>query len=336
MSAHDIQRLTKAATFAYIVLVAACMLGCTQAGGSGVAASTPGDATQQDPAPATAEDAASAEIMSGDGIGPPAISTPDVSSTRAAAEEAIQGYEDHVCVSFALVDGGDAAGFSIAGDRLVPSASMIKTAVLATFLQQTVDGRISLDESYTIKRSDIVGGTGTIQNMGAGTMLNLDQLADLMISQSDNVATNVLIDRLGMDTVNEECSALGLRGTTLRRKMMDQAAAAEGRENYTCADDQAELLLAVAEGRLVNAEASERALGYLESQTDSRGLVDGIPTGVVVAHKTGTLASVRHDGGIVFGERPYVLVVMTEGLDEPSANALIARISQAVWAAAEA
>lgn len=254
-------------------------------------------------------------------------------AVRAAVEPLVSPYGDGVAVVYTPVDAPD-GGFAINGDERMRSASMIKTLIMATLLQREADGSISLGDSYTIRESDIVGGTGSVQSMGAGTRLSLSSLAELMISQSDNVATNVLIDRLGMGAVNDEGARLGLGQTVLARKMMDTAAAAAGRENYTSASDQARILRLVASGGLVSPEASQTALACLKEQEDSEGIAQGVPSGTVVAHKTGTLDSVRHDGAIVYGKRPYVLVIMTHGMSDGVANALMARVSRAVWDAA--
>lgn len=254
-------------------------------------------------------------------------------AVRAAVEPLVSPYGDGVAVVYTPVDAPD-GGFAINGDERMRSASMIKTLIMATLLQREADGSISLGDSYTIRESDIVGGTGSVQSMGAGTRLSLSSLAELMISQSDNVATNVLIDRLGMGAVNDEGARLGLGQTVLARKMMDTTAAAAGRENYTSASDQARILRLVASGGLVSPEASQTALACLKEQEDSEGIAQGVPSGTVVAHKTGTLDSVRHDGAIVYGKRPYVLVIMTHGMSDGVANALMARVSRAVWDAA--
>lgn len=254
----------------------------------------------------------------------------DVSAIRDAVASVVEPYGTAVTVAYVPVD-TSMPGFDINGGTRMRSASMIKTLVLAALLQESENGSVSLDESYTVRRQDIVGGTGTIQSMGAGTRLTFDRLASLMISQSDNVATNVIIDRLGMDVINGEAASLGLTQTALQRRMMDTQAQSAGRENYTCANDQATILVAAARGALVSRDASARAIGYLSAQEDAQGIPDGVPSGTVVAHKTGTLPNARHDGGVIYGSQPYVLVVMTEGLGEDEANALIAQVSQTVW-----
>lgn len=320
---------------ATLAAVAPCLLGACSprvVSGPGAAegqASQPGASDQatagQKTAWPTVSDASPGDSSSGTW---PRDSAP----IQAAVEAALAGHSGSAYVAYESVD-GSTTGFSLGGEERVPSASMIKTVVMATLLQEAQDGRISLADGTILRGQDRVAGSGVVQGMRAGTWLSYGQLAAYMIGQSDNMATNLLIDALGMDAVNEECQRLGLADTSLRRKMMDTAAATSGRENYTSASDQARLLLMVARGELVSPEASERALGWLEDQADTRGLAQGLPDGVAFAHKTGSLDGVRHDGGIVLGDHPYVLVVMTTGMDQGQADALMARVSTAVWEA---
>ena len=249
-----------------------------------------------------------------------------------AIENVIAPYEGSVSVVVSGVNGSD---LECAVDAEVPrtSASMIKLAILATLFDAADSGTLSLDEAVTTTSADMVGGTGSIQSMGAGSAFTLEELAGYMISDSDNTATNLLIDRLGMDAVNTEADKIGLDQTVLERKMMDEGAMAAGQENYTSAEDVATVLRLVAEGRLVNQQYSDMAKGYLLAQSDVDGLLDGVPEGVDVAHKTGTLTNVEHDGGIVYADEPYVIVVMTEGVPNDEATALIGDVSAAVYEA---
>lgn len=251
---------------------------------------------------------------------------------RSAVQPLTDNVAGTVSVAYAsLSDTNDAC--SIQADRQMRSASMIKLAILAEYLRETDVGMLSGEETYTLRASDIVGGTGSLQGRGAGYQTTLDGLARLMVCESDNVAANVLIDRMGMDAINAEASSLGLSSTVLERRMMDSAAMAAGRDNYTSARDVARVLELIGSGRLVSREASDRALGWLEQQTDRAGIPAGVPAGTTVGNKTGSLESARHDGAIVLGEHPYVLVVMTDGMGTDSANALISRVSRAVWQA---
>lgn len=202
----------------------------------------------------------------------------------------------------------------VGGNESVVSASMIKMVVAAAFLDKAADGDYFLDESYTLQESDIVGGTGSLQGLGAGASVSYRELVMKMISESDNTATNVLIDACGgMDAVNAKAKELGLAATRLNRMMMDSDAMAQGIENYVSADDLAVLFRMVYNGTFVDSESSELVLQALEQQTDNAGIPQGLPADIVFAHKTGTLSNVRHDGGIVECGHPYVLVVLCSG-----------------------
>ena len=228
--------------------------------------------------------------------------------------------------TFASLDGEVA----VAPDVRRVAASIIKLPILACALETVTAGELSLDEQITVTQQDIVGGSGNIQSRGAGVSYSIDELLHAMIAQSDNVAANLVIGRLGMDTINETCAALGLTQTVLARLMMDAEAQAQGRANYTSARDAAAVLQRLAAGTIATPELCERARGYLLAQEDARGIVEGVPGGVLVAHKTGSLANAQHDAAIVYAERPYVLAILTQDLEREQALALERDISFAI------
>ena len=228
---------------------------------------------------------------------------------------------------------GTPAGIvSVNGSTQHASASMIKLVVLAALLDKVAAGEIDLAAQVEVTSSDIVSGTGTVQDDGPGTY-ELQELARRMIADSDNTATNVIVDLIGMDAVNEEASKLGLTGTVMARKMMDMVAADQGMRNRMTSDDAATVLNLIATGKLVNEQMSELAMNFLLQQTINAGLTDAIPAGVQVVHKTGELIQAEHDGGIVLAAHPYVLVVMTEGIDNYLGVSVIADVSRAVYVA---
>lgn len=231
-------------------------------------------------------------------------------------------------VTFATLDGEVAA----TPDTRRVAASIIKLPILACALETVAAGELSLDEQITVTQQDIVGGSGSIQACGAGVSYSVDELLRVMIAQSDNVAANLIIGRLGMGAVNETCAVLGLAQTALARLMMDTDAQAQGRENYTSARDAATVLQRLAAGTIATPELCERARGYLLAQEDVRGIVEGVPGDVSVAHKTGSLANAQHDAAIVYAERPYVLTVLTQDLEREQALALERDISSVIYA----
>ena len=233
-------------------------------------------------------------------------------------------------VSVSALDLTSGAAASYHSDRKMLSASMIKLLIAETFLRQVSEGKHSFDDVYVLQASDIVGGTGTLQTWGAGAEVTNRELFRKMISESDNVAANVLIDLCGMDAINQEAARLKLKHTELGRHFMRTN---EGHDNYICADDIVTLLKMVYDKTFVNEKMSELMLDCLEAQEDDRCISKGLPEGTVFAHKTGSLDSVRHDGGIVEGEKPFVLVVLCggEGFSLNAAQELMGRIGQAAY-----
>lgn len=248
---------------------------------------------------------------------------------KESVQALIDQYGGDVSVTYLQVADPD-NGFSINGDAQHVSASMIKLLVLATLLDQAAAGQCALSDTLVLTAENAVGGTGVISST-VGSSYTLADLASYMISQSDNAACNMLIDFLGMDSINAEAEKLGLTQTRLERKMLDTEAQAAGLENYMSSNDVARILLLIASGQLVNADSSSFALTLLQNQQIDLGLSIGTGSSVVVAHKTGTLDKVVHDGGIVLAGVPYVLVVMTEGLTVPEAGTLIAGVAQSTF-----
>ena len=205
-----------------------------------------------------------------------------------------------------------------------PTASAIKLAIVYELFKQAEEKKINLDETLTLDRRQAVGGTGVLVEMGTPT-LSIRDYAVLMVTLSDNTATNVLIDRLGMDRIAARMQSLGLNGTKLRRHMMDTAAARRGDENVSTPDELVRLLKTMNDGM-------PAAIELLKKPKDNR-LRKGLPEGVASADKSGELEGVRVDAGIVFAKnRPYVLCVMTSFLkDEAEGEQAIVEISRAAY-----
>lgn len=219
--------------------------------------------------------------------------------------------------------------FFINADEIMPQASSIKIAVLANLYLQAQQNRLKLMDEYTVRKEDMVPGSDIMLGLTPGTTrLTLRDLATMMVAVSDNSATNVLIDRLGMDNVNAMLDGLGLHAIRLRRKMMDLKAAGEGRENVSTPREMMTLLETIYRGKLFNKEMTEDFLRVLSTHKES-ALLQGLPDDAVAASKPGELEAVRNDSGIILVKnRPYILCVMTAYLkDEHEGSAAIRRIS---------
>jgi len=204
----------------------------------------------------------------------------------------------------------------LSADEVVTAASTIKVPILAAALGEVDAGRLDLAQPGAIP-SQRTGGSGVLQALPSLHTLTLADLLTLMIIVSDNTATNLVIDLIGMERVNQFCAGAGLKGTVLRRKMMDADALGLGLENTTTARDQATLLDAIAWRDLLPAPLRAFALQALERQQLNDGLPALLPDEVIVAHKTGELPGVRHDVGIITGTngRQAVVAALLSGVD---------------------
>ena len=155
-------------------------------------------------------------------------------------------------------------------DEVFAQASSIKIAVLADLYLQAQQGKLKLTDPYTVESSDLVPDSDIMGGLTAGvTRLTLRDLATMMVAVSDNSATNVLIDRVGMENVNAMLDSLGLTHTRLRRKMMDLQAAKEGRENISTPREMMMLLAAIYHGKLMDKESTTDFFKMLSTNKDS-------------------------------------------------------------------
>ena len=192
------------------------------------------------------------------------------------------------------------------------SASMIKVFILATVMEQAKNGYIDIDETVTLRSSDKVGGAGILAGYPSGSQFSLREIMKLMITESDNTATNIVIDRIGMSAINSYIAQNGYADTVLQRKMMDMDAVCAGRENYSSVRDLGEIFLRIYRHECVRRDYDEIMLDFLKGQTDKDCFPAALP-GAVIAHKTGALAGLYDDGGIIYsGEKDTILVIMTE------------------------
>ena len=233
----------------------------------------------------------------------------------------------------AILDLTDGHKYLLHANDVFPQASSIKICVLAELYRQAQRGKLKLTDLYTVNAADLVPDSDIMGGLTPGvTRVTLRDLATMMVAVSDNSATNVLIDRVGMDSVNAFLSAQGLRDTRLRRKMMDLKAAAEGRENVSSPHEMMTLLEALYRGQVLNKEMTEDFFKVLSTHKDS-WIPRKLPDDLKIANKPGELEGVRNDSGVIFvDKRPYILCVMTTYLRrEREGEEAISDISLAAW-----
>lgn len=245
-------------------------------------------------------------------------------------------------VAFGTLDGR--VSLMIDEDTVFHAASTMKVPVMVELFRQAAAGTLSLDDRIPVVNAfrSVVDGSpyalavsddsDPAMYKAVGQERTYRELCDAMITVSSNLATNVLIDRLGADRVAATMSRYGAAGMVVRRGVEDGKAFAAGLNNTATARGYFAILTAIGRGEAVSPAASAEMVRILARQAFRRGIPAGLPAGIEVAHKTGTITRIHHDGGIVLAPRPYVLVVLTRGFDdEKTSDRLIAAISSAVY-----
>lgn len=202
-----------------------------------------------------------------------------------------------------------------------PTGSSIKIPILIELYKQAAEGRYKLDDRKLIERKDMVAGSGVIQLFTDRTsQLSLADLGILMIAVSDNTATNILIDQVGMTNVNSMLERHGLSGIRLRRKMIDRAASARGDENTATPYEAMRLMEKLDRGEIVNKSISDQVLTTLKIRKNS-AIPSLIPRSVAIANKPGGIEGASCDWAIVYvPNRPFAITVMTSWLGQDAQN----------------
>jgi beta-lactamase class A len=239
----------------------------------------------------------------------------------------------------AILDLNSGQQLLIHPDEVFPQASSIKIAVLTELYHQAEQsahgaaGKAKLTDRYIVRTADIVPDSAVLGGLTPGvTSLTNRDLATIMVAVSDNSATNVLIDRVGMDNVVRLTESLGLAHTQLRRKMMDLNAAALGRENISTPREMMQLLEQIYRGKVIGPPLLDDFFNVLATTKES-WIPRDLPADLKIANKPGELEGVRNDSGIVFlNNRPYVICVMTTYLaNERAGEEAITRISSLAY-----
>lgn len=228
------------------------------------------------------------------------------------------------------------------------AASTMKLPVMMEVFRQASLKRLSLDDRVEVRNSfrSIVDGSAFQLDPAddsdplvfgwIGNRVPLIDLVDRMITWSSNLATNLVIERVGAAEVGRMMRALGARDMKVLRGVEDTKAFRAGLNNTATAYDLMLLVRALATRRFIDSRSCDRMLGILSAQHFNSGVPAGLPAGVRVAHKTGEITRHNHDAALVFppGRKPYVIVVLTRGIDDRKlSDKLIADISGAVYQA---
>ena len=203
-------------------------------------------------------------------------------------------------------------------DIPVAAASVIKIPILIEAFRQARDGLARMDEEFSIRPEQKMPSCGALTYLHDGLRVTLRDLCVLMIILSDNSATNILIDRLGIDSVNSCMRMLGLRASALNRKLFDQEAQSRGVQNYITAREMGLVLEKMWRGQCVGETEDAEMLSILADQRLNGKMPFFLHgEGVEIAHKTGEDDGITHDVGIVYAKHPLVLCFTSEHTDVP-------------------
>jgi beta-lactamase class A len=229
-------------------------------------------------------------------------------------------------------------------DKSFHAASTMKVPVMVELFRQAEAGQLRLDGQLPVRNEfhSIVDGSVYTMDVSddsdgevykaAGKTMSLRDLCEAMITVSSNFAANLLIERVGAKNVQQTVDRLGGKGVVVLRGVEDQKAFDKGLNNVTTAEGLAALLFKLATGRAISAKADAEMIEILKRQKFRDAIPAGLPKGTPVAHKTGSITRIHHDAAVVYGPRPYVIVILVRGIqDQKVSGPLMASISRAVW-----
>lgn len=235
--------------------------------------------------------------------------------------------------------------WSYNADQYFHAASTMKLAVLLGVFRQVDRGELSLDAPVHVRNrfTSIVNQEPFMLDLGSdadpdvyghlGRTLTVRELAYWMITKSSNLATNLLVDVIGIRTIQEALDELEVDGVKVLRGVEDQAAFNAGLNNEVTANGLMKMLRLIGEGKAYSKNSSDEMLKIMLDQQYRSGIPAGLPKAARVAHKTGNISTVHHDAGIVFldGRKPYVLVILTQFAAETGRGTAVAEVSRDIY-----
>ena len=222
--------------------------------------------------------------------------------------------------------------FAVNSEMQLPQGSAIKIPILMEVFKMAHEGKFKLTDLFWVDSADQVGGSGILGQLGNHTtQMSVHDLSILMIVLSDNTATNMLIDLVGMENINKTLKEVGLSKTRVQRKMMDQEASARGDENLSTPMEAARIMEMLFKGTFVSREVCDEIIAILQ-KGKSGTIASALPSGIPVSFKPGGIAGVTTEWAIVhLKENPYVLVVMESYGLEGDINPAVSNISKLIY-----
>jgi D-alanyl-D-alanine carboxypeptidase (penicillin-binding protein 5/6)/beta-lactamase class A len=255
-----------------------------------------------------------------------------------------KAHKGKVAIAVKHLDTG--VGFTLNGDEAMPTASLIKFPLLIEVYWQVAEGKLKLTDMLTLREADKVPGSGILTyHFSEGATFSLKDCCRLMIAFSDNTATNMVLDKIGIPSTNKRMDGLGCPNTRINAKVFlgaKTSIAPERSKRFglgsTTANEMIKLLELVHQGKLVSKEACKEMLEHLKKCEDKDCFPRLLPEKTVVAHKTGAVAGIRTDAGIIYTPGgPVAVCVLTEENEDKAyrpdnaGNVLCRRVAREVY-----
>lgn len=215
------------------------------------------------------------------------------------------------------------------------SASLVKIPIVMALYDDLWSGRIAPDTGLVFLERHRIGGSGVLKSESSGVRVNLRDLAFLMLQKSDNTATNILTDAVGMRRITEYCSRNGWRRTDMVRPVMALELRRRGIENWTTPKEMGEMMERIYRGRAVSPAASEEMIRLMLNPPIDDRIPRYIPRGIDIVHKTGLIHDNAHDVGILYlpNRQPVLISAFVDGIgaNYMAAKMPIARIARVLY-----
>src|SRR5262245_44032176 len=249
-------------------------------------------------------------------------------------------------VAIAVKHLGTGESWYVNADEAMPTASLIKLPVMIEVYQQAGEGKVRLKDLVTLHDSDKVPGSGILtDHFSDGATFPLLDCVRLMIAFSDNTATNLVLDKIGIDSTNKRMEAWGWEETKINAKVFKGSTTSVAPERTkkfglgsTTAREMSEIIEKLNGGKLVSPDACKEMIEHLKKCDDNDKMPRFLPAKTVVAHKTGSVSDARTDGGLIYlPGGPVVVVVLTSNNEDKSwqpdnaGNLLCARVAKEVF-----
>lgn len=217
--------------------------------------------------------------------------------------------------------------FQINGQESFIAASVIKLPILVAVYHAVKEGSLRMDDMHTLSPADKVPGCGALKQMHSGLAVSIMDLCSLMITLSDNTATNILINTLSIDKINAVFQEYGLEKTRLNRLLFDREAKQQGKENYICPEEIGVLLEKIYSGAVISQDISREIVTILCGQQINAKIPHLLPGNIAIAHKTGEDSGTTHDVGIIYADKPFILCFASNDTDVVTAEAALRTIA---------